>query len=50
MEVMAGALAGEAMSLVGRQLGAYRIDAPLASGGMAKSTARRTRGCIGRSP
>jgi Tol biopolymer transport system component len=35
-EVLARTLAAETVSLVGRQLGAYRIDAPLASGGMGE--------------
>jgi serine/threonine protein kinase/Tol biopolymer transport system component len=35
-EVLARTLAVETASLVGRQLGAYRIDAPLASGGMGE--------------
>ena len=35
-EVLARTLAAETVSLVGRQLGAYRIDAPLGSGGMGE--------------
>jgi serine/threonine protein kinase len=35
-EVLARTLAADTASLVGRQLGAYRIDAPLGSGGMGE--------------
>ena len=35
-EMLAQSLAAETASLTGRRLGAYRIDAPLASGGMGE--------------
>jgi serine/threonine protein kinase len=35
-QVVANAMAGDLVSLVGRRLGAYRIDAPLAAGGMGE--------------
>ena len=41
---------GSTASLLGRQLGAYRIDAPIGAAAWARSTARRTRGLGAMSP